>query len=66
MYRLEDPSVVGGFRYLLVEPFLDGKYVKVMVLDAYKVLGQKCFEGMQQPFFFFFFLPSYLTDEIMK
>ena len=29
MYRLEDSSEAGGFRYLLVEPFLDGKYIKV-------------------------------------
>ena len=29
VYRLEDSSEVGGFRYLLVEPFLEGKYAKV-------------------------------------
>lgn len=29
VYRLEDACEPGGFRYLLVEPFLDGKYLKV-------------------------------------
>lgn len=29
VYRLEDQAEPGGFRYLLVEPFLDGKYLKV-------------------------------------
>ena len=29
VYRLEDSLEAGGFRYLLVEPFLDGKYIKV-------------------------------------
>ncbi|CAN0174564.1 unnamed protein product, partial [Hapterophycus canaliculatus] len=28
VYRLEDESEPGGFRYLLAEPFLDGKYLK--------------------------------------
>ncbi|CAN0389307.1 unnamed protein product [Pylaiella littoralis] len=28
VYRLEDPSEPGGFRYLLVEPFLEGRYLK--------------------------------------
>ncbi|CAM9377138.1 unnamed protein product [Ectocarpus sp. 12 AP-2014] len=28
VYRLEDPCEPGGFRYLLVEPFLEGKYLK--------------------------------------
>lgn len=29
VYRLEDKSEPGGFRFLLVEPFLEGKYLKV-------------------------------------
>lgn len=29
VFRLEDEQEPGGFRYLLVEPFLDGKYLKV-------------------------------------
>lgn len=29
VYRLEDESEPGGFRYLLGEPFLEGKYLKV-------------------------------------
>ncbi|CAN0348327.1 unnamed protein product, partial [Ascophyllum nodosum] len=28
VYRLEDEQEPGGFRYLLVEPFLEGKYLK--------------------------------------
>ena len=30
VYRLEDPEEPGGFRFLLVEAFLEGKYLKVL------------------------------------
>lgn len=29
VYRLKDDQEPGRFRYLLVEPFLEGKYIKV-------------------------------------
>lgn len=35
VFRLEDPEEPGGFRYLLVEPFLDGKYLKVRRIDTH-------------------------------
>eukprot|EP00904_Undaria_pinnatifida_P003734 jgi/Undpi1/13361/HiC_scaffold_8.g03020.m1 len=47
VYRLEDSSEVGGFRYLLVEPFLEGKYAKYNGNNGY-VGDQSALDGDQK------------------